>query len=1515
MEKQKKWQRYLIIVVIALTIYNILPTVFYYTKPLKSPISETKANEIAKSAIQRVNHLEPESEKWIESYCKLLNIHPLGVHLDPTQPQFIKISFKNREDATLFRTALPRAGSLIPFVPSQLSLHDPQETTSKAVIVQRKIPIHFDLNQLSDYVQFSQKFDKQHQPTPLYRALTEDRALQIGVSLAGPSENAMILRGLDDSSQEKQSQDLIIQLAQDVLSYVKAFGEQSPVSQRYFASFTQVDTTDRYEMAQKFLRSLETLRSKLKTEKRTLQEEGERLHSQGEFLETLKQQKIEILSSREQILDKACGVVKRNLSLFASGKPPFSYSSLQNALRTKAGEPLQELSLEGKNPFISHLVVDWNNEKIYLIPHSDIQATRSALDETLSYASLRDLTDQLLYDEIAHVSRLSGETISPFQDRFEISLNQLMNSQSFLALRLSKIASELCNQLKKTLHSTWHPKHPDLSPSSFPICDEETFRQLPASEQAFGLVIYSPSLSKQAPPQGFRMNSVYIIAKGMNQILDRFKNDLKSSQAAQFVQDFNQLYETLQHNGFVGYSGSAFGMASEFAQDFIFETTDYYLPVLKATRENFTTHGTKRYAILELTDVEQRLLTENKIDNAIHEDLLKWRDDYHAAQLNTRGVSQHDVPKPTKNILWENFKLSSVKYFRGDDRKILRWGLDLSGGKTVQIELRDTNNRPVTDPVDIKQGINELYQRVNKMGVSEVSIRQEGNYITLDFPGSQNLSAGELVKASSMYFHIINEKFSPNHSQFAEATNRFLQEIWNEAVVTNRKEAHEINLIAWNHLYGNSLDPDVIEPRSEAARFLYEHGMRLSNPEETVATSAFNETYSKIAVYRGDDFTDWYGQTHPLIFVFRNFALEGANLENVRAGYDPAKGNFLSFSVKTSSTIKDRPIANPQESLYAWSSQFAKEKINGTPAETFSNGKGWRMAVVLNGQVISAPTLDAALKDNAVITGSFTQREISQLEADLKAGSLSFTPHILSEKNVSPELGAKEKKSGVVATILSMLLVIGAMIAYYRFGGLVASIAVIVNLLIMWAALQNLDAAMTLAGIAGIILTLGMAVDANVLVFERIREEFSVSKRITSAIHAGYRKAFSAIIDSNITTIIAAVILLHFDSGPIKAFAITMIVGILSSMFTSLFMTRFFFAGWVQNPKHKSLNMVQFFNVKTYNFLKPTKIALTFSSAVIVIGAFFLAIQRHTIFGMDFKGGYAINVELSAQPGINYRQKVESALLQQGASYQDFQVRELNPSNQLRIFLSYRLQQPNHPFAQIAQDNDLREPVYRFETNPKIVWVVEALKKEGLSLEPFALQNLDRNWTEVSGQMSDAMRNHAIIGLAIALFCILAYITVRFEFKYAISATICLAHDVIFTVAILAILHAIGVPLQIDLNTIAALMTIVGYSLNDTIIIFDRIREDVRTMRKSSLTEIINHALNVTLSRTVMTSGTTLLVLIPLILLGGSTLFGFALVMAIGVIFGTLSSLFIAAPLMKWFHDRETRREALMMRN
>lgn len=1500
MQKQKRWQFILILAVTALTIYNILPTVFYYTKPLSTPIDEPRGNKIAVNIAKRINSLESESIKWVGSFCNLLQLKTQSIVLDPKDPNIISVTFQNSSHAKVFKELLPRAGALIPFTPAQLSLYGYDETENKTVTLQRKIAAHFDPNLINSFFQFSTKINDQGQISPLYQALIKDRLMQIVLSLGGIPQNTQFVQALRLANDPILDQELATSIADSLVSFVNAFGETSNVAKRFFSSFAQVEHGNRKQMIQDLYLKLDQCSISISQELNLLSREEETLKDQGKYLDSSKIQIKQMLMSKITLLNTASTIIKNNLVSFTNGLQPWTYGNIGSVLQANN---LQTIALEGRNPFIESLQVDWKNEKIILIPYSDLLQIKQSL--ATQNPRQFEKAEQFLFNEIATLSRKTEESISPLQNSYEIALSELANSKSFLAFRLSSIAQAQCEDIRNVISSAWAPQHPDLQSDVFPILDYESYLNLPSDQKNLSLVIYAPVTYSKVPEMGFRMNSVYVIAKGMDKIVKKLEENPSSKEAQLFMKDFQKLKSLLQNSGFMGYEGSILSISREFAGDFIFESPDYFQNVLAASRESFMVKGTKRYAVLEFTNVEQRILTENKIDTRIHEDLLKWKDDYLSAQLSIKGASKFDVPKPTTSCFLSNLKLSCIKYFRGDDRKILHWGLDLSGGKTVQIELRDANNRVVTNPSDIAQGINELYNRVNKMGVSEVNLRQEGHLITLDFPGSQNLSASELVKASSMYFHVVNEKFTPNNSMLSEAVSKFLQEIWNEAVVNNKQGSEAINLIAWKHLYGNALDPDLIQPRSESARILYENGLRLANPMESETSSSFNDTLSQIALFRGDDFTEWQGQTHPLLIVFKNFALEGSDLENVHASYDPSRGNFLGFNVRGSYSKKDGIKINPRDSFQMWTTPFSKEKIAGTPNGRFSNNLGWRMAVVLNGTIVSSPTLDSPLRDSAMITGSFSQREMNQLEGDLKAGSLSFTPKILSEKNVSPELGAKERKMGMWATAIALTLVLVAMISYYRLGGIVASVAVLFNLLIMWATLQNMQATLTLASLAGLILTVGMAVDANVLVFERIREEFALTGRIASAVQAGYKKAFSAILDSNITTLIAALILLRFDSGPIKGFAVTLIIGIVSSMFTALFMTKYFFSGWIQNPQNKSLKMMNAFKAKHFNFLKYTKPAFLISITFIAIGGAFLIKEKSSLFGMDFTGGYALNLEITPSKEANYRLLVEHALIKSGAKPQEIQVRELSPSNNIRIFLSRTLELPGRPLANTNATSEGNEHI----SSLKIEWILSSLQKNGVKLESSSLKTASQNWSEVSGQMSETMRNSAIIGLLIALICIFIYIAIRFEFKYAMSATICLIHDVLFTFAAIAFLHALGIPVQIDLNTIAALMTIIGYSLNDTIIVFDRIRENSQTMRKSHFIEIINQALNTTLSRTIMTSGTTLLVLIPLIAMGGSTIFGFALVMGIGVIFGTLSSLFIAAPSMLFFHKKEKNKQ------
>ncbi len=791
------------------------------------------------------------------------------------------------------------------------------------------------------------------------------------------------------------------------------------------------------------------------------------------------------------------------------------------------------------------------------------------------------------------------------------------------------------------------------------------------------------------------------------------------------------------------------------------------------------------------------------------------------------------------------------------------------------------------------------------MGVSEVAIRREGSFISLDCPASLSFSISDLIKASSMFFHIVNEKFMSN-PKLIESTNRFLQDVWNEAVATNRKSIDEINAIARFHLYGNSDESEAAKPRNEAAQILYDHGLRLADYLQGGSCSNFDETVSKIALFRGEDFSNWHGETHPLLIVFNNYALDGSSLEELVTSYDMSKGNYLSFKIKGAQTNSEGVISNPREDLQLWTSQFAKEKIIGTAMEEYSQGRGYRMAVILNDAVITAPYLDAVLRDSASITGNFTQREISRLQADLKGGSLSFIPHILSEKNISPELGVQEKNRAIFATFCALILIVGAMIIYYRFLGCVASVALIFNLLIIWAVLQNLSATLTLAGIAGVILTLAMAVDANILVFERIREELKNHRRVSLAIHTGYRKALSAIFDSNVTLIIAALVLLHLDAGPIRGLAVTLIVGIISSLFSSLLMTRWFLSWWINRNQNYSINMLNWIRITNFNFLKFIKPALFFSGSVVIVGSFFLLKEKSDILGIDFKGGYGLTLELPLMEEGDYRSKVEFALMKEAISPQEFQVRSLSPSNQVRIFLSDSLDAKIKNYATPFSAELLQYP---YENNPTLVWLVNTLHNSGIKLSPEVLAKLDSCWTAVSGQISHLIRIKAAIAFFSALLAIFLYINLRFELKYAISAVLCLIHDILFCVCSAAILFYFQIPVQIDIHTLAALITIIGYSLNDTIIVFDRIREEKKSLQKRPYSAIINSAINVTLSRTLITSWVTLLVLIPLIVLGGRAIFGFSLVMIIGVFFGTLSSLFIAAPLLKYFETAQKEKQ------
>ncbi|MCH9633725.1 MAG: Protein translocase subunit SecD [Chlamydiae bacterium] len=1479
MEKVKRWQIALIVLVVVLTIYNILPTLIYYSKPLSKPVDEKQAMQVAKNIVDRVEDLEKESIDWLRSFSKNLGVKPKSIDPVANNPQLIAITFSNPEDNLAFRHYLPRAGALIPFVPAQLTISQENAEDPTKTIVERKISFTPSESEIPELFKFTTKKEG-GKPSPHYYDLAIDRFEQVALGFGGVTSNAAFVQTLKVSGNKYRENQTLLEIAQNIVSFETIFGDSSPVTKRFFKSFSQL--TPKVENA------ADTLISALDDLEKSY---------------TSKTSDSRVLLEKDrETLKSAIAVIKRNKPSFNSGTKPLDLEILKQDVTTDTSTQL--VALNERNPYFEAISLDWEKGSMTLSLHSDVEKLLHPTSGTKKDLLKKERLNQLIINEVAKVAQKTDESISPGAQGYQIALDKLTQSDSFLVLNLSYIAKQESQGTLEKLSHSWNRSSPDLQPDAFPVWDYAQYQSLPSQGRKFGLLVYAPVLEQSEPIKGFRSNSIYVIAKGLNPIFQKYQQSPDSDQAQTFFDEFEQLQKVLRQQGYqLTYLAEGSDYPKEFQQDLVFEKPDYYSDLLAATRENFTVLGNKRFATLEFTDLEQRIAVENKIDTQIHDELIKWKEDHQAALVDIQDPqAKFLVPPPTSNVYWDNLKLSTKEYFRGDSRKILKWGLDLKGGKSILIGLRDQNNRPVTNKIDLTEGVNELTQRVNKMGLSEVDVRVEGNHIALDFPSSNGLSAQELIKGSTMYFHVVNEDFSSPQSPLFASTQKFLQDVWNEAVITNRKDIEGINFIAWKHL-GGSEDGQTIHPRSEHAKRLYEAGLKLASPTETLSTSTLDDHVSQIAPYTGSDYADWKGQTNPLLIVFNNFALEGSQIDNIHTSYDTRDGNTLAFSVLGAHTSKMGEKINPREALYSWTSQFAKDRIMGTEREKVAPNRGWRLAIVLNGRVISDPQLNQALRDNIQVNGGFTQNEVTKLAGDLKAGSLSFKPQILSEDNVSADLGQKEKSQGILATGIALLLVIVVMIVYYRFSGLIASIAVLFNLLIIWATLQNLQATLSLSGIAGIILTLGMAVDANVLVFERIREEMKHTKNVSTAIYTGYKQAFSAIFDSNVTTIIAALILLNFDTGPIKGLAITLTIGITSSMFTALFMTRVFFTKWAEKAHNKTLSMANWFQVKSINFLKNAKWVTSLFALTIIIGSSLLFLQHKSILGMDFTGGYSLTVQLDESPLGQYRTRVREALLLAGAKSTDFQIRELNQPNMLRIQLSSALEEKGRPFYQLSQSTT--SPVFG-QNNPRISWVILALEKQGIQVQPQSLASLDKNWSEMSGQLSKTTRNNALIGLSLALFFILVYISFRFEIKFAISAIICTLHDVLITLAILAILHLFNVPIQINMQVIAALMTIIGYSLNDTIIVFDRIREEKKLTKKASFYSVINRSLSLTLNRTLMTSITTFVVLLALLVLGGSKIFDFSLMMSIGVVVGTLSSLFVAPLLLQYFHGSET---------
>jgi SecD/SecF fusion protein len=520
---------------------------------------------------------------------------------------------------------------------------------------------------------------------------------------------------------------------------------------------------------------------------------------------------------------------------------------------------------------------------------------------------------------------------------------------------------------------------------------------------------------------------------------------------------------------------------------------------------------------------------------------------------------------------------------------------------------------------------------------------------------------------------------------------------------------------------------------------------------------------------------------------------------------------------------------------------------------------------------------------NSSISGSFTVDEAKDLANILKAGKLPAPTRIVEEAIVGPTLGQEAINQGVLSTLAGILLVVVFMFMYYNKGGLVANVALVFNLFFILGIMAQLNSVLTLPGIAGIVLTIGMAVDANVLIFERIREELKAGRKYQEAISQGYEKAFWSIFDANVTTLLAGIILLYLGSGPVKGFAITLIIGIFCSFFTAVYITKVVMS-WLYNKKtpielpfETAISKNLFKNFQ-YDFIGKRKLAYAFSSSIIVLGIICTVVNGGLNLGVDFKGGryYVVRFE---QPVVasDIRSQVVPFFQNAGT-----EVKTFGSNNQVKVTTSYLIEQES-----TDADNTVRTALD------------QGLAKYGKKFEVMSS-------SKVGASIADDIMRTSILSMVLAIIGIFIYVLFRFRNRsFGFGGVVALFHDAIFVLALFSILHTFGISFEIDQVFIAAILTIVGYSINDTVVIYDRIREVQEQNPSADLATSLNQAINFTFSRTIMTAFTVLLVVVILLLFGGEVLRGFSLALLIGVVSGSYSTIYIAVPIVLDFHSKK----------
>ena len=625
-----------------------------------------------------------------------------------------------------------------------------------------------------------------------------------------------------------------------------------------------------------------------------------------------------------------------------------------------------------------------------------------------------------------------------------------------------------------------------------------------------------------------------------------------------------------------------------------------------------------------------------------------------------------------------------------------------------------------------------------------------------------------------------------------------------------------------------------------------------------------------------------------------------------------ADGQFFLYTIKVERADGKAPldgsVISDARATYAQTGSNAEVSMamnsNGITewAQLTGENVGKCIAIVLDGYVYSAPVVRGKIEGgNSSISGDFTIQEAQDLANVLKSGKVPAPARIIQDTVVGPSLGQESINAGMLSFLLAFLLVLLYMGFFYKTAGWVSDVALITNVFLLMGCLVSFGAVLTLPGIAGIVLTMGMAVDANVIIFERIKEELRGGKGIHAAIKDGFSNAYSAIIDGNLTTIITGVILFIFGNGPVQGFATTLVIGILTSLFCSIFITRLILEAIVAKRGKCSFSYKWSENLLSnvhFDFIGKRKLAYIVSGIVILAGVISLAFHGLN-YGVEFTGGRTFVVRFDKNVSAEQvREALDGSFVDADAAKSSFEVKQYGSENQMRIVTQYKYDDTSE-----ATTEEVETILYN---------ALKGLYGYDITLDGFRSTQDDQNGIISAEKIGPAIAKDMTMGAALSvLFALIAiglYITFRFrKWQWAAGATLALIHDAFIVIAMFSIFYSF-MPFNLEINQafIAAILTIIGYSINDTVVIFDRIRENLALYPKRDDKENMNSALSSTLMRTLNTSGTTLVTLLAIFIFGGETIRGFVFALIIGVLVGTYSSLFIASPLA---YDMQKKRK------